>query len=229
VIRRFVGAAAAASVVGLAVAGCSPVQMGAAAIVGNSRISVATLDTEAGELSQGVAKYPGVVSLNQQQITQQTLSWLIRFQINDQLASQNGITVTTAQAQAAYNTIIKSAEQEAAQSGITNPSDELILVANGIPPDQGLALGRWQAIEDQYLTQANGGSMPSSTSSDASQLESELNHAQCQAAKTLDIKVSPQFGRMDYTNYSVVTAADTVSRPSGKAQTASISGMTPAC
>jgi hypothetical protein len=229
VLRKFVGAGVLALVAGLAVAGCSPVKMGAAAIVGSNRISLATLDTEAGKLSAGVAKYPGVVNLSQQQITQETLSWLIRFQINEQLASRNGITVSSTQAGTALNEIITTARQQAEQSGISNASQELILVANGIPPDMYQELGRYQAIETQYLTQANGGTLPSATSSQATQLESQLTKAQCLAAKSLNIKVNPQFGRMNYTNYSVVAAADTVSRPSGAAQTASLAGLTPAC
>jgi hypothetical protein len=229
VIRRFLGAGVLALVAGLAVAGCSPVKMGAAAIVGNQRITLAALDTEAGKLAAGVANYPGVVNLSRQQITQQSLQWLIRFQINEQLAQQHGITVSASQAQKALNDIMTVARQEAQQSGVANATQELILVANGIPPDMGLELGRYQSIETQYLTQLNGGTLPSSTSSQASQLEAQLTHAQCLAAKSLNIKVNPQFGRMNYTNYSVVAAADTVSRPSGAAQTASISGLTPAC
>jgi hypothetical protein len=218
-----------ALVAGLAVAGCSPVKMGAAAIVGNQRITLAALDTEAGKLATGVAKYPAVVNLSQQQITQQSLQWLIRFQINEQLAQQHGITVSTAQAQKSLNQIMAIAQQQAQQSGVTNATQELILVANGIPPDMGLELGRYQAIETQYLTQLNGGTLPSSTSPQASQLEAQWTHAQCVAAKSLNIKVNPQFGRMNYKNFTVVPAADTVSRPSGAAQTASISGLTPAC
>lgn len=227
--RKLLSAGALALVAGLAVTGCSSVKMGAAAIVGSDRITLATLDTEAGNLSTGVAKYPGVVNLSKQQITQQTLQWLIRFQISERIAGQNGITVSPAQSSTALSQIIAVAQQEAAQSGISNASQELILAANGIPPNMSAELGRYQSIETQYLTRANGGKPLSSTDSRATQIESEFNKAQCVAAKSLNIKVNPQFGRMNYTNYSVVAAADTVSRPSGAAQTASLSGLTPAC
>ena len=131
VFRKFAAAGAAALVAGLAVAGCAPIEMGAAAIVGDQPITLANLNTSAVQLSQGVSKYPGVVSLTQQQITQQALSWLIRFRINDQLASQDGIAVSHAQAQAALNQVVSGAEQQAQQSGVTNANQELILVANG--------------------------------------------------------------------------------------------------
>ena len=225
------GAGVLALVAGLAVAGCSPVKMGAAAIVGSQRITLASLDTEASKLSAGLGKYPGVVTLSQQQVTQQTLSWLIRFQINEQVARQHGITVSAAQAQAALNLIISDAKPQAQQAGIANPTQDLILVANGIAPDLAIELGRFQAIETQYLTQANGGTPPSSTSAQASQLDAQFTHDYCLAARSLNIKVNPQFGRMNYATfpYSVVPAADTVSRPSGSGQAASLAGLTPAC
>jgi len=84
---------------GLVVTACSPVQAGSAAIAGNERITVATLDTEVANLSQAVARYKSTVQLSQAQQTQQTLTWLVRFKINDELARQAGITVSTAHAQ----------------------------------------------------------------------------------------------------------------------------------
>src|ERR1035438_6038888 len=94
VFRRLIAASAAVLGVGLAATGCSPVKMGAAAIVGNQRITIATLDTEVTNLSQTAKLYPGVVQLSAAQETQQTLSWLVRFKINEQLAQQDGMTVS---------------------------------------------------------------------------------------------------------------------------------------
>ena len=74
---------------GLVVTACSPVQLGAAAIVGNQRITIATLDTEVTNLSQTLKLYPGTVQLSQAQQTQQTLSWLIRFKVNPQFGQLN--------------------------------------------------------------------------------------------------------------------------------------------
>jgi hypothetical protein len=224
-----VGVAAVTVAAGLAVAGCAPVKIGAAAIVGSNSVSIAQLDTEAGQLAAGVKKYPTLVNLNQQQVTQETLSWLIRFQIADQVASDNGITVSNAQAQQALAGIYEEAAESAEQDGITNVSLELILVANGIPPNLSPQLGRYQAIENAYLTQANGGTLPTSNSSALTSAEKQYTTATCQAAKSLNIQVNPQFGRLNYNQYSVVTTADTVSRPSGKVQNSSQSGLSPAC
>ena len=100
-LRRLVKASAIVIGVGLAVAACSPVKMGAAAIVGNERITIATLDTEVTNLSQAAARYPTAVNLNASQRTQATLTWLIRYQIFEEMARQAGITVSTAQGQEA--------------------------------------------------------------------------------------------------------------------------------
>ena len=97
-LRRLIKASAIVIGIGLAAAACSPVKMGAAAIVGNERITIATLDTEVTNLSQAAAQYPAAVNLNPSQGTQATLTWLIRYQIFEEMARQAGITVSTAQA-----------------------------------------------------------------------------------------------------------------------------------
>lgn len=227
-LRRFVAAIAVTVGAGLAVAGCAPVKMGAAAIVGDQRVTIANLDTESGKLASAVKSYPGVLSLSQQQITQQTLAWLIRFQINEQFARANGITVSPGEASNELAQIYNAGKGQAAQSGINNASQELVLAAYGIAPNLGTEVGRYQAIENAYLTRLNGGTMPTSNTAFNAEL-AKFQHAQCLVAKSLNIRVNPQFGRMDYSNYAVVTAADTVSRPSGSVQPPSLTGMAPAC
>ena len=213
---------------GLVVTACSPVKLGAAAIVGNDRITIATLDTEVTNLSQTVKLYPGTVQLSQEQLTQQTLTWLIRFEINDELARQAGITVSTAQAQKALDVIYSAAKANAQAQGISNVTLGLILVANGIPPNLADEVGRYQAIDDQFAQQVNGGQEPTSTSAQSA-TTAKLNKARCQAAKALNIQVNPQFGQLDYNQLAVVTVPGTVSRPPGPAKAPSTSGLTPAC
>ena len=48
---------------------------------------------------QSAISRSGILTASRQ--TQDTLSWLIRYQVNDELARQNDITVSAAQAQAA--------------------------------------------------------------------------------------------------------------------------------
>src|SRR5260370_10304762 len=164
VVRRLIKVSAAALGAGLLVTGCAPVKMGAAAIAGNQRITIATLDTEVSNLSQAVKLYPGIIQLSAAQQTHETLTWLIRFQINEELARQAGITVTTAQAETALAQAYAAAKANAQAQGVSNVSLNLILAANGIPPDTAAEVGRYQAIADQFVERTNGGTLPTTPS-----------------------------------------------------------------
>jgi SurA-like protein len=213
---------------GLVVTACSPVQMGSAAIVGDQRITLATLDTEVANLNQAVERYKSTVPLSQAQQTQQTLTWLIRFKINEELARQAGITVSRAQAEKALAEIYAAAKASAQAQGIPNASLDLILAANGIPPNLADEVGRYQAIDDEFAKQANGGQEPTSTSAQNA-TAAKLTKARCQAAKALKIQVNPQFGQLNYNQVAIVAAPSTVFRPAGPAKADSQSGLTPAC
>jgi hypothetical protein len=228
VLRRLVAVSAAVLGVGLVVTACSPVKMGAAAIVGNHRITIATLDTEVTNLSRTAKLYPDTVQLSAAAQTQDTLSWLVRFQINEQLARSQGITISTAQAQTALAQIYAASKSQAASEGLSNVTLNLILAANGIPPNLAAEVGRYQAIETQFVEQVNGGKIPTATAAQTA-TTAKLERAQCEAAKTLQIQINPQFGRLNYSQYAVVSAPSTVSRAEGKATAASTSGLTPAC
>ena len=229
-LRRLIKASAIVIATGLVVAGCSTAKIGAAAITTSERITIATLNNQVTNLNETAKRYPAIVTLSATQATQQTLTWLIRYQINDELARQNGITITTAQAEAALAEIYASAKASAESQGLTNVSLDLILAANGIPPDTSAELGRYQAIQTQYVKNVSGGTIPTSTGGQAA-AGAKLGQAQCQAAKALDILVNPQFGRMDYSQapYQVVSAPSTVAGSPGPAPTASPSGTAPAC
>jgi len=233
VLRRLIKASAIVAGVAafcLAAAACSPVKLGAAAIVGNQRITIAALDTEVTNLSQAAAKYPAQVNLNASQRTQATLTWLIRYQITEELARQQGITISAAQGQNALNTAVKGAIASAAQQGLTNATQSLILAASGIPPNTSDELGRYEAISNQYLTMANGGTVPASGSAAATAAAAKLNHAECLAAKALNIQVNPQFGALDFTQYQIVDGPVTVTRAQGPVKAPSSPPATaPAC
>ena len=228
--RRLIKASAIVIGVGL-VTGCAvtpPVKMGSAAIVGNERISITTLDTEVTNLSQAVKQYPGIVQLSQAEVTQATLTWLIRYQINDELARQQGITISTAQAEVALAQAYATAKTAAEQQGLTNVTPTLILAASGIPPNTAPELGRYEAIANEFLKIANGGTTPTSSSAQTA-AGNKLNQAECQAAKSLNIAVNPQFGQLDYTQYQVVSAPSSVTRPQGPFISPSPVATAPAC
>jgi hypothetical protein len=232
VLRRLIKASAIVIGAGLAVTGCSvtPVKMGAAAVMTSQRITIATLDTEATNLSQAAKQYPDTIQQTAAQQTQDTLTWLVRFQINEELARQQGITVSTAQAEAALAELYAEAKSEAEQEGLTNVTLDFILAYAGIPPNLSAELGRYQAIDNQYVMNVSGGTIPTSSAGQTA-ATNKLDHAQCVAAKSLDISINPQFGRMDYSQppYQVVSAPSTVSRTPGPTPTASPSGLAPAC
>lgn len=227
-LRRLVKASAVVLGAGLLVTACSPVKFGAAAITGNQRITIATLTTEVTNLSQAVKLYPTTIQMSSAQETQQTLTWLVRFQINDELARQAGITVTPAQAEAALAEIYAAAKSSAESQGVSNVTLDLILAANGIPPNLSAELGRYQAIENQFVRQVNGGTIPTTTAGQTAST-AKLEHAQCEAAKALTIKINPQFGQLNYTQYQVVSAPNPVAAPPGPPKPTPTTGQTPAC
>ncbi len=104
----------------------------------------------------------------------------------------------------------------------------LILAHAGIPPNMSAELGRYEAIETQFAERANGGTLPTASAAQAA-VNTKLERAQCTAAKNLKIQINPQFGRLNYTQYQVVTVPGTVSRAGGSAQAPSAAGFTPAC
>lgn len=207
-------------------AACSPVKMGSAAIVGNQRITVSSLDTQVANLQTAAAPYGSQVQLTSSQMPAAVLSWLIRFAVQDQASSSAGISITEQQVQQGTASINSQAASAAAQNGLS--SAQAVLLSAGVSPQMLPALGRYQAQEIAYAEKVNGGKLPSTTAEDNT-VTAALTKAQCTAAKSLNIQVNPQFGRLDYSQYSVVPVADTLSRPGGTPSPASTAGLAPAC
>jgi SurA-like N-terminal domain len=207
-------------------AACSPVKTGAAAIVGDERITTSSLDTQVSNLQAAAKPYGSQVQLTPAQMPNAVLSWLIRFDIADSAAASAGISVTEAQIQQGVATINSQAAMVAKQQGFSSP--QAVLLTAGISPQMLPALGRYQAELTEYAKQVNGGTLPSSTAEDNT-VNAALTKAQCSAAKSLNIQVNPQFGRLDYTQYSVVATPDRLSRPAGTPSPASTTGLYPAC
>jgi hypothetical protein len=144
----------------------------------------------------------------------------------DQLAADSGISVTSAQSQTGLAEIKSEAASSASQEGFSSAT--ALFLGNGISPPMLPGLGTWVAQETAFEIKANGGTQPTSTAQ-GNAVTAKYNKAECQAAKTLNIQVSPQFGRLDYSTYTVVAATNTLSQPAGKPSPASTTGLTPAC
>jgi len=219
--------AAAVGVAGLGacavLAACSPVQMGAAAIVGNQRITVSSLDTQVSNLKTAVKPYGSTLTITTSQMPTEVLSWMIRFSIMDQAAASQGISVTQAQSSAG----LSSLSQVAAQDGASSVSE--LLLQNGVPPQLFAQFGRWEAEQDALALKYNGGKTVTSQAEE-NNVTAAIDKAQCSATSTLNIKVSPQFGRFDYASSTlgVVAAPNTLSQPAGTPSPASTEGLTPA-
>jgi hypothetical protein len=203
-------------------AACSPVQVGAAAIVGNQRITVSTVDTQVSNLQASVHQYNGTLQqinaeLQQQQeelpvyatpLSRLVLNWQISFAIIDQMAAADSISVTQAQGATALSNAAKA----------NSVSTNVFLTAEGIPLQLSQQAGRYLA--EETALEAKYGSNNTAA----------LTKAQCTAAKTLNIQVSPQYGRFDYASSTMglVAGNDTLSRPAGTPSPANTEGLTPA-
>jgi hypothetical protein len=207
-------------------AACSPVKMGAAAIVGDQRITTSSLDTQVSNLQDAAKPYGAALPLPAADMPQAVLSWLIRFSIMDQATASAGVSVTAADVQAGVASIQAQAVSAAGQEGLKSGKEALL--AAGISPQMLDEIGRYQAQLTAYAKQVNGGKIPS-TAAENTIVNDALTKAQCNAAKSLNIQVNPQFGRMDYAQYAVVAAPNTLSQPAGKPSPASTAGLAPAC
>jgi hypothetical protein len=211
----------------VAVSGCGSVQLGAAAITGGTRITSATLTNEVANLNaayqQDKAKHVSP-QLPVGQETQQVLTWLITFQIYDRVAEQHGIHVTPAQVYAElYGPHGLSAA--AAQSNVTLV--EYVSAGGALPPDLLQEVGRYFAILSSLEYRITGGK-GASTTAEKTKVAAAVEHDQCLASKSLDVRVNPQFGEFDYSSYSVVTAPPTLAANPSPSKAAAVR-LTPPC
>jgi hypothetical protein len=221
---------AAVAAAGLTLSACGTVRMGAAAIVGNQRISASTLTAQAADLSTAyhADKKKIQISYPASQIPQQALSWLLRFRIRDALAQREGISVTPAQQQQAMTAL----NAEVKSSGFASLA--AAGVSSGVPPDLLSDLATYQEIATLLVNRLDGGKAPT-TSAGQNALNAELVKAQCLASKGLGIKVNPQWGVFDYGQLAVVSAQPALSgtapaaSPSPSASPSARPQLTPPC
>jgi hypothetical protein len=193
---------------GAVLSACGPVRLGAAVVTQDGRISSETLSANVSNLNKGLAVYGARVALQfpESQKPQEVLSWLIRFKVRDELAMRYGVKVTPGEAQAAKTQVQSSAAQN--QTSATVPFKALA-VANGLPVNQLPNFYRYAAIQTVVMTRINGGALPTGNAA-LQALVTKFNTAECRAGKALDIKVSPQYGRLNYNGYTVVSDPSTL-------------------
>jgi hypothetical protein len=185
--------------------------MGAAAVTSKSRISSATLTAQVANLNsayQADAAKGFKPQRPASQAAQQVLTWLILFQVYDQIAARQNIYVTEQQAQQQ----LSSLSSQAASSKATLP--EYVSAAGAVPPDLVPQLGRYFAILSRLEGRLDGGKAPT-TSAEQAALQAKIGKEQCYASRDLAVNVNPQYGVWDYRTYSVVAAQPTLATKPG--------------
>jgi hypothetical protein len=210
-IRSACAAAAAAAVV--CVTACGPLQMGAAAIVGTERIPTSTLAADVAALNKVYQANPGLqanVQYKPAQMPQLVLMWLVRFQILDDITRRAGVQVTSADAQrgvAAASLAIKR------QTG-TSVTPAVFAVFNALPPGLTNQYGRFEASIEKLAVLYTGAKDASSLSAaQQQQFSQRITVEVAAAAKRLNIKINPRFGKLNATQLTIDPAPDTLSRP----------------
>ena len=226
--RTYLKLAAVVLATGIAAAACGSVKMGAAAIIGSQRVSAASLNGEVASLSAGYQQYSGRIQIpySTSQLPQQALAWIVRFQVRNQLAARYGITVTQSEQEQAQRGI----ENEIAQEG-GGVSVAEAAVASGLPPDMLNDLYQYEAIENALLNRFDGGKLPSASSAQQD-LVNRFDLSECRAAKSLNIQINPQYGTLDYSDFSIVPASTALSKaasPTPSASATSQPELTPPC
>jgi hypothetical protein len=220
---RWAAVAALAAAGTLAVTGCGQNQLGAAALYHNHRISTATLAAEVANLNSGFQahKHKLQIQYTQADMPRQVLTWMLRFATTDQIAKRTGITVTPAQAQ-------KQLNDEKARAGQAGDTLDEAAIVNGLPPDLLPQLGRWIAIQLKLQDRLDNG-VPPTTAAAQRVLQLKITRIQCLAAKSLNIKVNPQYGAYDYSQFAVVPATSKLAAAPGKQSASPAPQLTPKC
>jgi len=197
----------------MAVTGCvSTWHIGSAMLYNNGqnqRVSNSKLAAEVANLTKGYNKYKHKTQINYTpaDMPRQVLSWMLRFAAEDKLAKQRGIKISPAKAQAARAAEAQGLSQQ--QGGLTLTE---AAVLNGLPPDMLPQLGRWIAIQVKLDATLDNGKAPTTPTGQAA-LTAKTNHLVCLAAKSMHIKVNPQYGVYDYRQLEVVASPSKLSAP----------------
>jgi len=212
-------------------AACSPVKMGAAAIVGDQRISSSTLDTQVSNLQKDLGLYDPTVHVTPTVaavLPKLVLTELISFQIRDQTAQDLGVTVSQADIDYALNYVVR----QPLADGTHYASQNQMIVSQAVPLNLRDDFGRYYAIELDFLKNKNGGTLPTTNSAAVQQAVSQFSTAECRAAKGLNIQVNPMYGQLSFDQqsglFAVVAGSDTLSAAGGKKPT-TVLPYTPAC
>lgn len=194
---RAVVAATAAVLAGSALTACQPVRVGSAATIGDQRITTAQLDSIVADWREEFAGNPDAGQL-QQQLQQQrqipfdpdsparsALYQLIGIHLWDEVARQNGITITRGQI-----------DQDLARGG-----DRLVnaqLLAMDLPTRFKRDVARSGLIAAAIAQREGAGAdLQNLTPQQQQALSDRFSTLSGNAARSLNIKVNPRYGSFD--------------------------------
>jgi hypothetical protein len=181
--HRRTAAAAVTVLAAVALSGCAAgtgtAHPGAAAVVGDQRIAVATLQSEVTAYRTALAA-GGTGAAEPASVPAQTLQWLVLAQVVQQTVAEHGLTVTEGQVQQAE-------ASDAAQAGGVQALQAAFVSQLALAPSSMELFYRMRAGEMALLAQAGVG--PTS-----SQAGAELQQILAASADRLGVQVNPRYG-----------------------------------
>ena len=179
--HRRTAAAAVTVLAAVALSGCAAgaAHPGAAAVVGDQRIAVATLQSEVTAYRTALAT-GGSGAAEPASVPAQTLQWLVLAQVVQQTVAEHGLTVTEGEVQQAE-------ASDAAQAGGVQALQSAFVSQLALAPSSMEMFYRMRAGEMELLTQA--GVAPTSNQAGA-----ELQQILTASADRLGVQVNPRYG-----------------------------------
>lgn len=181
----------------LTACGSAPARQGAAAVVGNHRITVATLQSKVNEVRTAEAKTPQGTQLldNSGKLSSQTLTMLVQDEVIQRAAADAGVTITAGEVEQERSAAL------AQFGGSEQALDAAVLSNYGIGPS---------AVDDflrtnvafTKLVQALG-YQPGSDTGQAAGVRKIS-----ETAKSLGVTINPRYGTWDAKNAVVGSATD---------------------
>jgi len=209
---RIAGAVAALAAL-VSLTACGPILMGAAAILGTERVSISTLSTDVASLDNVYQANPSLqreVQYTSAQMPRLVLMWLVRFRVIDSIAQRNGVQVTPAEAQ--QGVALAAAQIQQQTGSAVTPAQ--FAVFNALPPTLTDQFGRYEATIEKLAVLFTGAKNASSlTTAQQQQFSARIGAEVTAATKRLDIKINPQFGRLNAAQLTVDAPQNRLARP----------------
>ncbi|MFI0351489.1 hypothetical protein [Actinomadura sp. 9N407] len=212
---RTIKAAAAALVAAVALAGCGggPLKMGAAALVGDDRIAVSTLDTAVTDWQREFRADPVANQLRSDPRMQDqrngsepltesdlrdALDMLVYFRIGDEVARRNGVTVSQGQ----IDQIVAALEQRGG-------ADSLVR-SRGLPARHARDLAKVIGVET-LVAQKYGASPDPRAAEQNAGAQRQTARQFVETAEGMKIRVNPRFGSFEPAKIAITPVKYTLS------------------